>query len=590
MLQDVRYALRNLQRHRSMAAVAILTLGLGIGGATSVFSVVDAVVLRPLPFRDPDRLVRIWEVTRDGDRFFILGRELPGSAGGNADALERRGLSRVGRHLDGAERRRRIAAHRRRADRGLCRRRARRAAGARPHVHADEDRPRSSERRVVLGDGLWRRRFGADPQIVGRTVTLDGRPFVVTGVMPPRFDFPGGAEAWVPLGADPRRDRGDKELAVIGRLAPGGTLPQARGELRDIARRLSDAHPESNGGWSAEAVPFAEWIVAPRIRDAVWVLFGAVGLLLLLACTNVANLLVAHAAGRRAEMRVRAALGAGHGRLVRQLFTESAVLALLGTAAGVIVASWAVEAVGVLGAGRIPRLDALQIDAGVLAFACVAGMASCLLFGLAPAVHSARLDLRAGMDDGLRYSAGSRRVRHALVVAEVALALMLLVGAGLLANSFIRLTQVDPGFDADATIAMPIELPSARYPEDRVSPFYADVLARVRALPGVAAAGATSTNPFRQFGFSNSVTPQERAAEAPPSGLVQAGWRSVTPGFFEAMRIPVRQRPHIRGRGPRRIGARRRHHAVAGAPVVAGRRCSRQARLLGRDDWTHAQR
>lgn len=290
-------------------------------------------------------------------------------------------------------------------------------------------------------------------------------------------------------------------------------------------------------------LPFSEWIVAPRVRDAVWVLFGAVGVLLLLACANVANLLVAHAATRRGEMRIRAALGAGRARLVRQLFTESALLALLGTGAGVIIAFWAVAAVAVLGAGRVPRLDGLDINPTVLVFACLAGMASCLVFGLAPALDSARVDLRSTMDEGVRYTRRSARVRHSLVVAEMGLALLLLVGAGLLANSFIRLMQVDPGFDAAGTIAMQLELPSATYPEDRVAPFYLDVLTRIRALPGVTAAGATSTNPFRQFGFSNSVTPQERAGEAPPSGLVQAGWRSVTPGFFEAMRIPV-----LRGR------------------------------------------
>jgi len=537
MIQDLRYALRNLRRHRSMAAVAILTLGLGIGGATSVFSVVDAVVLKPLPFRDPDGLVRIWELTRDGDRFSFS----------DANYLDLRSASRVMESVaayrdlgtsmvltDGGEPHRIIAVPMAASAADVL--------GVRPALGrtftADEDRPRSADRRVVLGDGLWRGRFGADPQIVGRTVTLDGAPFVVIGVMPPGFDFPGGADAWVPLAANPARDRDDKELAVIGRLAPRATLAQARGELRDIARRLSDAHPASNGGWSAEAVPFEEWIVAPGVRNAVWVLLGAVALLLLLACANVANLLVAHAANRRGEMRVRAALGAGSGRLMRQLFTESAVLAVLGTGAGAVIASLAVEAIGALGAGRVPRLEGLQMNAMVFGFACVAGMASCLVFGLAPAVHAARLDLRAGMDEGARYSGGSR-VRHALVVTEVALALMLLVGAGLLANSFMRLTRVDPGFDANGTMAMPIDLPTRRYADDRVAPFYNAVLARVRALPGVAAAGATSTNPFMQFGFSNGVTPQERAAEAPPSGLVQAGWRSVTPGFFEAMRIPV---------------------------------------------------
>ncbi len=538
MIQDLRYAVRNLLRHRSMAVVAILTLGLGIGGATSVFSVVDAVVLRPLPFHEPDRLLRIWELTSDGDPFSFsdpnyLDLRASAQTLAGVAAYRELGTSMV---LTGLGEPRRISAVPIAAS-------AAGVLGVRPAMGrmftADEDRPRSAEHRVVLGDGLWRGAFSADPQIVGRTVALDGVPFVVIGVMPPGFDFPRGAEAWVPLAADASRDRDDKELAVIGRLAPGATLQQARAELREIARQWSDLHVESNAGWSLHAVPIGEWIVSPRVRDAVWVLFGAVALLLLLACTNVANLLVAHAANRRGEMRIRAALGAGRGRLVRQLFTESALLALLGTGAGVILASWAVEAVAALGAGRIPRLEKLQIDSTVLAFASVAGMASCLVFGLAPAIHSARADLRGGLDEGARYSAGSRRVRHVLVVAEVGLALLLLVGAGLLANSFVRLMRVDPGLDAESTIAMPIDLPPARYGDDRVIPFYDDLIARVRALPGVQAAGATSTNPFRQFGFSNSVTPQERAAEAPPSGLVQAGWRSVTPGFFEAMRIPV---------------------------------------------------
>jgi predicted permease len=404
----------------------------------------------------------------------------------------------------------------------------------------DEDRPGSAGRRIVLSDALWRRRFGADPAILGRVVTLDGEPFLVTGVMPPRFDFPGGADAWIPLEADSRRDRTNKELAVIGRLASGATLGQLGAELRDIARRLSEEHPESNAGWSAQAVPFSEWIVATRFRDAVWVLFGAVGVLLLLACANVANLLVAQAVSRRGEMRIRAALGAARWRLVRQLFTEAAVLSVLGTSAGVLIAFWLVRAVHALGDGRVPRLHELRIDGTVLGFACLAGVACCLIFGLAPALHTSRVDLRVGMDEGVRHTASTRRLRHALVVVEVGLALLLLLSAGLMANSFMRLVNVNVGFDANGTIAVPIELSPARYGGDRVAGFYTELLDRVRAAPGVAAAGATSTNPFRQLGFSNSVTPEERAAEAPPSGLVQAGWRSVTPGFFEAMGIPMR--------------------------------------------------
>jgi len=403
----------------------------------------------------------------------------------------------------------------------------------------DEDRPGVAERRVVLSDGLWRSRFNGASDIIGRLVTINGNPFTVTGVMPPGFDFPGNADAWIQLAADANADRTDKALAVVARLAPGATLEQAAGELREISRRWSQAYPEANGGWSAEAVPFSEWIISPRFRDAVWVLFGAVTLLLLLACANVANLLVAQAMSRQGEMHVRTALGAARGRLVRQLFTEAAMLAVLGTAAGVLIAVWSVDAVHALGGGGLPRLAGLRVDGAVLLFACAAGVISCLTFGLAPAVYATRVDLRSAIDEGVRYTARSTGLRHTLVVVEVALALLLLVGAGLLGNSFVRLMNVDPGFDVETTLAMPIEHRSSRYPEDRVADFYRDLLERVRAVPGVTAAGATTTNPFRQFGFSNSVTPEERAAEAPPSGLVQAGWRSVTPGFFDAMGIPV---------------------------------------------------
>ncbi len=537
MLQDLRYALRNLRRKPLVAAVAVFTLGLGIGGATSVFSIVQAVSLRPLPYHEPARLVRIWELTREGARFsFSEPNYLDLRAGARA-------LQSVAAYKDGANP---VL-----ADGGEPRRLAvvpvsasfAEVLGVRPQLGRlfsdDEDRPGVAQPPIVLSDAVWRRRFGADPEAIGRLVTLDGNPFVIAGVMPPQFDFPAAAEAWIPLAADPRSDRGNKHLAVIGRLAAGATLDQLRAEIAAIARGISDAYPETNAGWGATAVPFSEWIVAPRFRDAVWVLFGAVGLLLLLACANVANLLVAQAVSRQGEMQVRAALGAARGRLVRQLLTESVLLAVLGTAAGVLVAVWSVEVLQALGQGRVPRLDELRIDAAVLLFACLAGAASAIVFGMAPALHATRLDLRSAMDQGLRTTSRSRGLRGTLVVVEVALALLLLVGSGLMANSFMRLMSVDTGFQMDGTLAVPIELSPGRYPEHRAAEFYRELLERVRAVPGVTAAGATATNPFRQSGFSNSVTPEERAAEAPRSGLVQAGWRSVTPGFFEAMRIPV---------------------------------------------------
>jgi predicted permease len=544
MLQDIRFARRALFRRPAIAIVAIVTLGLGIGGATAVFTVVETVLLRPLSFSDPDRLVRIWELTRDGDRFSF-------SAPNYLDLrVQSRTLAATAAYSHVAGTRvlatarsepQRINAVPVSASLGDV-------LGVRPQIgrmfSSDEDRAGNAERYVVLSDGLWRTRFGGDGQIVGRILALDGEPHVVTGVMPPRFDFPGGADAWVPLTASAGTERDNKDLAVIGRLRPDATLAQLRDDLRDIARRLSEAYPQANAGWSAEAVPFSEWIVAPRFRDALWVLFGAVSLLLVLACANVANLLIAQAVSRRNEIRIRAALGAARGRLVRQLFTESALLAVLGTAAGLFMAVWAVDLLRSLGGGRVPRLDELRLDGSILAFACMTGAASCLVFGLAPALHAARVDLRSSLDEGVRYTGGTSRLRSGLVVFEVALALLLVVSAGLLANSFVRLVNVDTGFDTAMTIAIPLELPDGRYPDSRVASFYAGLLDKVRALPAVIDAAATSTNPFRQFGFSNDVTPEERAADAPPSGLVQAGWRSVTPGFFETMGIPV-----LSGRG-----------------------------------------
>lgn len=538
MIQDLVYAFRNMRRHRLVADVAILTLAVGIGATSAVFSVVDALLLRPLPFVEPDRLVRIVEVTPERRPFsFSPANYLDLRAGtrslqGVAAYLETAGTMVL---TDDADPQRITVVPLTASGFDVL--------GVRPAIGrsftADEDRPDTAERPLVLSDALWKHRFGAAPSILDRAVTLDGRPFVVVGVMPPGFDFPGGADAWVPLRADHERARDDKELAVIARLSPGATLAQARDELRAFARRLSEAHPQSNAGWSADAVPFHEWLVGPRFGDAVWIIFGAVGALLVLACANVANLLLAHGAAREGEMRVRRALGAGRARIVRQLFTESALLGLLGTGAGILVASWAIAAIHALGAARVPRLEEVRLDTAVLGFACLVGLTSCVVFGLAPALQAAGVDLRASSESGARHTARGRRTRQTLVIVEVALALLLLVSAGLLANSFIRLLRTDPGFDANGVVAMSLQVSSERYPDERLPMFYRLLLDRIRALPGVVATGATSTDPFQQVGFSNDVTPEERAAEAPPSGLVQAGWRSVTPGFLEAMRIPL---------------------------------------------------
>jgi predicted permease len=536
MLHDVVYAFRTLRRRPLLATIAAITLGVGVGGATAVFSVVDAVVLRPLPFGEPDQLVKIHEITPEGVPFSVSEPSFLDLSGAPTR------LVRVAAFRDPA----RMVL----SDRSEPSRVSALAASASfaevlqvppalgRFFDREADRPDAS-RQVVLGDRLWRDRFSADPSILGSAVRLNDEVYTVVGVMPRGFDFPAATDLWLPLGADAQGERDNKDLTVIGRLQPGASIESLRTDLRAFGARVSDANPEANRGWTFGALAFDEWLVSPRLRYAVWVLFAAVGLLLLLACANVANLLLASGMARSGEIRIRAALGASRSRITRQLLMESVGVGLLGTIVGIFVAMWSISAVQMLGADRVPRLDEARVNGLVLGFAAVAGLVSCFLAGLAPAFHGSRVDLRTGLDTGSRHTAGPHTLRHALVVVEVALALVLVVGAGLLGGSFVRLVSSDPGFDAGRLIAMPVEAPASRYADDRLVRFVEDVLERSRAIPGVEHAAATSTSPFRQFGFSNNVTPEDRAASAPASGLVQAGWRSVTPGFFETVGVPV---------------------------------------------------
>jgi putative ABC transport system permease protein len=538
VLQDLRYACRSLFRNRLVSMAAVLALGLGIGSATAVFSVVHAVLLRPLPYPGVERLVRVWELTREGDRFSFSEPnflDLRARLTGTHTVAAYRDGQRTSILSNGSDSSRLaiVPVSATFPD----------VVGIAPHVgrffSPDEDQPGAGAPVLVLGEATWRGRFGADPQIVGRTVRVDDQPHEVIGVMPSGVAFPGGAEAWIPLAARPDAERDDKDLAVIGRLGGSTTIEQFRGELAAFGRQLSDAHPRANDGWSLTAIPFDEWLVAPRFRDALRMLLAAVSLLLLLACANIANLLIAQAVARQRELRIKAAVGATRARLVRQLFTESVLLAVLGTALGVLIAAWCLDLVQTLGAGRLPRLEELRLDPQVLAFSCLAGGFSCLLFGMAPALHATRVDLRVSAA-GAGSARAVSRIRSGLIVAEVALAFVLVIGAGLLTGSFVRLTWTDPGFETRDLLAVPVELPQSIASQAGPAAVYIRLLEQVRAVPGVMEAGATSTNPFRQSGFSNNVTPEDRAHEAPATGLVQAGWRSVTPGYFEAMRIRLR--------------------------------------------------
>ncbi|MGE3274408.1 MAG: ABC transporter permease [Vicinamibacterales bacterium] len=532
MLQDIRFAWRTVRRNASLSIAAALTLALGIAGATSMFAVLDAVLLRQLPYEDADSLVRVWQTTPEGERFSVSDADFVDLRDSLRSTMAAAAFREVGtsRVLTAGTDPRRIMAVDVTPE-------LPEVLGVRPLIGGLEERPDEAAPTIVLGYELWRQAFQSDPSIVGRQVTVDGRPRTVTGVMPEGFSFPEGAEAWMPFAANAGADRDGKELAVIGRLTAGTAIGAARAALPAAAANLEVADPRANAGWGLDVATFDDWLIPTRFRSAVWVLFGAVALLLGIACANVANLLLAHGASRETELRVRAAIGASRWRLLRQTLVESAVLAAIGTATGLLLSVWIVDAARGLGAGRVPRIETASVDVTVLAFAALAGLLTCLLAGLLPALMQSAAGVTLTTSEAGGRTTGRNRIRKVLVAGEVALALFLLIGASLLGTSFARLMAVDPGFDVSGAVAMDLDLPAAS--EDDAGRVVADVIDRVAALPGVTAAGATSTHPFRQFGYVNNVTPVDRAAEAPPSGLLQAGWRSVTPGYFDALGVPV---------------------------------------------------
>jgi predicted permease len=418
-----------------------------------------------------------------------------------------------------------------------------RALGVAPAVGRaflpEESHPGSDARVALISYGLWQRRFGGDPRAVGRAVSLDGTPHEVVGVMPPGFDFPAQRDVWVPLAPAPTASRGDRRLGVVARLAPGVSVDGAAAGLRALAADLARQHPESNAGWGVTVASFEDWIVSPELRTRVLALLGAVGFLLLMACVNVASLMLARASARQRDITVRAALGAGRGRVARQLLTESLVLALGGAALGIALAVLAVPALRETAADSVPRLDGMRVDWRVLAFGVGAAVLTGLLFGAAPAVQSTRADLHGLLRGGARVAAAGR-ARGALIVASVGMATLLLVGAGLIGGSFARLMGVDPGFRADGVLAASVELPSARYADEpRRVAFYGELTRRLAALPGVTAVGTTNVAPFSGGGTSIPFAVEGRA-EAPGT-FPQADWRSVTPGYFATLGVRLRR-------------------------------------------------
>jgi putative ABC transport system permease protein len=544
LAQDLRYAFRQLAKRPGFAVVALLTLGLGIGANTAIFSIVNTVLLRPLPYGDADRVVTVWNSLTVSGPVPLSEPELTDYREGVASFEEVAAYQRVDANLTGDGAPERISAGRVTAN-------LFRTLGSQPLIGrtflVEEDVPGRDDV-AVLGHGLWQRRFAGDPGVIGRTIQLDGVLRTVLGVMPPEFRLPADfqserpTEIWIPLALDPSAPagRGRHYLQGVARLGAGATLAQANAELELVTGRWVEEGVVMDEHFSAFMVPIREEVVGD-IRPALLILFGAVGFVLLIACANVANLLLARIDERQRELAVRTALGARRGRIMGQLLTESLVLAALGGALGLVLAAFGLQAVAGLAPPSIPGLDAVALDGRVLAFTAGVALLAGILFGVLPALQSARGEVIGALKEGGRSTTAGRsrqRARRSLVIAEVALSVVLVVGAGLLMRSFWELRQVELGFDPGNVLTLHLTLPQQEYGDsEQMVGFYEQLRERVAALPGVRAAGAAALLPLGQTtgDWGIDIEGRVRGADDPFHGYLQI----VTPGYFETMRIPL---------------------------------------------------
>jgi putative ABC transport system permease protein len=545
--QDLKYGIRVLLKSPGVTFVAILALALGIGANTAIFSVVNAVLLRPLPFDKPEQLTVLMNVNQkrgltqpsfsfpnfadyraQNSSFDALAAYSQGSAALSGETPEQvQGITTTADFFKVLG-----------------------TTAALGRTFAPEDERAGGAALVIISHGMWQRRFGADPNIIGRQITLDGRSKTVIGVLPEGFRFQFAdqpPEFWSPM--DPNGDintqRGASYLHVFGRLKQGVNLQQAETEMKAIASRLEQQYLSENANRTVKVVSAQEELVGD-LRPTLLVLLGAVAFVLLIACANVANLLLARAAGRGREMAVRTALGASRWRIVRQLLTESLLLATLGGGLGLLLSAWGIDLLGAVVPADIPRFAETRLDLTVLSFTFGATLLTGLIFGLAPALSATRVDLNEALKDGGRSASEGRarhRLRSLLIVSEVALSIVLLVGAGLLVKSFMRLRNVNPGFDAQRVLTASLSLPSVKYQKDeQQTRFIEQVTARAAQIPGVEAVGAIMPLPFSGNNISISYA-VDGQPEPPPGERPISDARIITPGYLRAMSIPV-----IRGR------------------------------------------
>jgi putative ABC transport system permease protein len=551
-LRDLRFGARALARAPGFTVVALLTLAIGIGANTTIFSVVNAVLLKPLPFPEPERLVAVYQ-TQPSQNVFNNGASYPNYAEWQSRARSFEALGAIRMHdftLTG------------RGEPALV------AAGTvtanvfdvfHPHpllgraLGAPDDVP-GAPPVAVLGEALWRERFGADPAVVGKTVALDERLFTIVGVLPDAFRTPPSnppAQLWTPLAQDPvfgdlRQRRAGHYLTIVGRLKHGAALGPAQAELAAIAADLARQYPKENEGWGIRLVPLAESLVA-GVRTALTVLLGAVGLLFLIACVNVANLLLARSGARSREVAIRTALGAGRARLVRQLLTECLLLGVAGGTLGLLAAYSGMRLLRAWLPSDLPRAAEIAIDGRVLAFSFLASLAAAAVFGLAPALQATGANLTGMLREGslgAGESGGKRRLRDLLVLAETAVSFILLVGAGLLAKSFLRLRDVDLGFRPEHVLTAGYSLPRTQFSKpEQWTDFSTRLIERLNRLPGVDAAAAALPLPLYGGGLHFEFQIEGRAAEKAAGSDLAANYTAATPRYFAALGIPM-----LRGR------------------------------------------
>jgi putative ABC transport system permease protein len=547
-LQDLRYALRVLLKNPGFTLVAVLTLAVGIGANTAIFSVVNTVLLKPLPYPNPDNLVKVWThftgIGLPNDQNWFSPPEFRDVQQQNRSLSDLSvvssgtyslGVSGNPQSLNGATVSPSFFS----------------ILGVNPllgRTFSHDEAEQGHDRVIVLGYGLWQRVFGADPQIVGKDVAIDGRSCKVIGVMPKGFDYPAPSDLWTPQVFVPTdfapNNRGNHGFEVLARIKPGFSLAQARSDMEAVSRSIIEQnreYPYQRFGFAIILHPLLEETVGD-VKTSLWVLMGAVGFVLLLVCANVAGLLLVRSTARQKEIAVRVALGAGMHRITRQLLTESLLLSLLGGLLGLLLTPVLLRVIVTLSATALPRVVSTGIDVGALVFTFAIAVGTGILFGLAPALAASRgVQYQILKEGGRTGTEGrtSQRLRRIFVAAEAALAVLLLAGSGLLLRSFVKLLEVDPGFRSEGVLTLQVALPTAKYPKpEQTRAFFRELVDRVQQLPGVQAAGAVSILPLSGTGNSGTTTVDSRAV-SPQDASPEADWRVVTPGLFQAMGISL---------------------------------------------------